>query len=74
MVLGQFRFILDNCFDVALIIQKPLEESFLNLLVVLLFEEVVVQELHRTEDEQFTAFERHVESSNGSIGWETDWT
>ena len=73
MVLCQLRFILNNCFDVALIIQKPLEESLLDLLVVFLFEEIVVQELHGAENKQFTAFKRHVESSYGSIGRETNW-
>ena len=74
VVLCKLWLILDDCFDVSLVIQKPLEESLLDLLVVLLFEEIVMQKLHGTKDEQFTAFERHIECSDWPVSWETDWT
>lgn len=74
VVLGQLRFVLYDGFDVALVIQKPLEETFLDLLVVLLFKEVVVHELHRAQDEQFAAFQRHVEGADWSVRGETDGT
>ena len=72
VVLSEFWLILDYGFEITLVIEKPFEETLLDLLVVLLFEEIVVQELHGAHHEQFTAFQGHVESTNGSVSWETN--
>lgn len=46
VVLAQLGLVLDVLLQVAVVLQQPSEESFLDLLVVLFFKELVAEELH----------------------------
>ena len=72
VILRHLLLALDRLLEVALVIQHPAEDSVLDLLVVLLLEEIVVQQVHRSSDEQLTALQAHVEGTNGAICRETD--
>lgn len=58
VVLSQGVFLFES-FDCALeisfVVQQPSEDALLNFLVVFLFEEVIVQELHASHHKQLTA-------------------
>ena len=72
MVLGHFGLVLDGGLEVAFVLQQPVEDTFLNLLVVLLLEKVVVEELHRAHHEELSSLERHVEGADGAVCRETN--
>lgn len=75
VVLSQSVFLLeslDRTFKIAFIVQQPSEDAFLDSLVVFLFEEVIVDELHATHDKQLAALQTHVECTDWSVGRETN--
>ena len=72
VVLTDFRVLLEILFDVSLVKEHPPEECLLDLLIILLFEEVVMEKLHGSNYNQFTPPRAHVKCRNGSVGGETD--
>ena len=72
VVLGHLGLVLNSCLQVAFVLQQPVEDALLDLLVVFLLEELVVQELHRAHDEQLATLERHVEGANRAVRRETN--
>ena len=55
MILTQLWVVLYALFKIALIIKNPSENGILNFLVVLLLEEIIVEELHRSHEEQLSS-------------------
>ena len=74
VVLAQLWLVFYFLLDVAVVSEQPAKESFLNLLVVLLFEKLVAEELHGTHDQQLSALWTDVESSYWAVCRETNWT
>ena len=66
------ELVLESSLQVAFIIEHPAEDALLDLLVVLFFEKVIMNELHATHDEQLTALQTHVEGANRSVCGEAD--
>ena len=54
--------------------KKPFEDGFLNLLVVLLLEKVIMEKLDGAEHEELAAARTNIESANRTICGETDRT
>lgn len=54
--------------------QQPLEDCFLDLLVVLVLKKFICKKLHRPQHKQLSSLLTLVKSADGSIWWETDWT
>lgn len=57
VIVRKFWLVFDRLLKISLIIQQPSEQSLLDFLVVLLLEEIIMDELHGTEDNQFSSFE-----------------
>jgi hypothetical protein len=74
MVVTQLWLVLNALFKIALIIDDPPEHSLLDLLVVFLFEEVICEKLHWSNDQEFSSLWADIEGSDWSICWKTDWT
>ena len=72
MVLGHLRLVLNGSFKVSFVLEQPVEDALLNLLIVFFLEEVIMEELHRAHDEQLTSLERHVEGANWAVRRETN--
>jgi hypothetical protein len=74
MIVRKFWLVFDRLLKISLIIQQPSEQRLLNFLVVLLLEEIIMDELHRSKDNQFTSFETNIESTYRSMSGETNRT
>jgi hypothetical protein len=51
MILAQLWLILYAMLQISLIIQDPSKNSILNFLVVFLFKEVIMEKVHRTDQQ-----------------------
>ena len=60
--------------SIVITAEEPLEDCLLDLLVVLLFEEVIVEKLDGAEHEELTTAGADVESANWTVRGETDGT
>ena len=74
MVLAELWLVLNTLFQVSLIIQNPSKDGVLNFLVIFFLKEIVMEELHRTDEEKLASFQTHVESTNGPIRRERNWS
>ena len=74
MVFTQFRLILNISFQIAFVLQQPTEYTLLDLLIILLFEKLICEELHRTHDKKFTTSWWYIKRSNRSVCRKTDGT
>lgn len=72
MVLGHLRLVLNGSLKVSFVLEQPVEDALLNLLVIFFLEEVVMEELHRAHDKQLASLERHVEGANWAVRRETN--
>lgn len=65
--------VLDVSFELSVSIsEQPLEDCLLNLLVIFLFKELILDEHHRSQDEQLASFRAHVKGPYWSVSWITD--
>jgi len=72
VVIAYLRLILwANIFNITLIFEKPIENGFLNLLIIFFFKEFVAKELHRPNHEQLSSFCAHINCRGWSICWKT---
>lgn len=69
LVLANLGFVLNVIleFSISFRIQEPLENSFLNLLVILIFKEIVFEKLHRAHHVELSLFSACVNCCNWSI-------
>ena len=74
MVFAQFWLGLNVLFEAHVIVQQPAENRILNFLIILLFEELIMEKLDGTNDEEFSSPGTSVKCSNRSVRWETDGT
>jgi len=76
LALGNLRLFLNMVLEFCIIslVKEPLKDSFLNFLVVLLFEKVIVEKFHGGHHENLSFSSTRVEGANRSVGWETDWS
>ena len=76
LILAYLRLFLDMVFKLCILalVEKPLENGLLNLLVILLLKELIVEKLHRAEHKKFSTTLTRIESTDGPVGWETDRT
>ena len=76
LILANLRLFLDMVFKLCILalIEKPLEYCLLNLLVIFFLKELIVEKLHGSEHEEFTTTLTRIESTDGSVCWETDRT
>jgi hypothetical protein len=74
MVFTQLRLVLDALLQVSFVIENPSKDGVLNFLVILFLEEVIVEELHRPDQEKLASFKTHVEGTNGPVRRKTNWT
>ena len=75
LVLADLRLFLDMVLKLCIIvlIEEPLEDCLLNLLVILFLKELIVEKLHRAEHKKFSTTLTRIESTDGPVSWETDW-
>ena len=75
-LLAYLRLFLDMVFKLCILalVEKPLENGLLNLLVIFLLKEVIVEKLHGCEHKEFSTTLACIESTDRSVCWETDWT
>ena len=76
LVFTNLRLLLYMVLKLSIIIaaKEPLEYCLLDLLVVLLFEEVIVEKLNGAKHKELTTAGTDVESANWTICGETDGT
>ena len=76
LILADLRLFLDMVFKLCIsaLVEKPLEYCLLNLLVIFFLKELIVEKLHGSEHEEFTTTLTCIESTDGSVCWETDRT
>jgi hypothetical protein len=76
VVLTDFSLLVDEFleFGVFVLVQQPLENCFLDLLIVLILKEFVGEEAHRADNEQFSTVLSFVESADWLVRREADWS
>jgi hypothetical protein len=55
-------------------VKKPSEYCFLNLLVILFLEELILEKLHRAQNEKLAIFRTDIKCTNWAVGWKADRT
>ena len=67
-VLRELGLLLDSALELGVVVlQEPLEDGLLDLLVVFLFEELVLKEGHRTHHEELAALRAHVKGGHRPV-------
>ena len=76
LVLANLGLLLNMVFKfrIAVFIEQPLEDGFLDLLVIFLLKKVIVEKFHGADDEHFPALLTRVEGTDWPIGWERNGT
>ena len=76
LVLANLGLLLNMVFKfrIAVLVEQPLEDGFLDLLVIFLLKKVIVEKFHGADDEHFPALLTRVEGTDWPIGWERNGT
>lgn len=76
LVFADFWLLFDVTLELCIVVlmQEPLEDGLLNFLVIFLLKELVVEKLHRAQNEDSSAVLTHIEGADRPIRRETDWS